>query len=128
MTPTKTVPVEPTEEMGIAVARYLAKVGVYLGAEEMLATYKAMLAAAPQQTSVGDELAAEQRRLDFIIDKGAFILESTNPDTGKVLYQLCRQDEDEYFWLMSGNGFFSTPREAIDYAINHPDAETELQP
>lgn len=59
----------------------------------------------------------ERERLDFVMDNDAFLLRKIG-DSGAVTFQLCNQDEDEDFHVLSGEDeFFPTEREAIDAAI-----------
>lgn len=59
----------------------------------------------------------DTNRLDFVIGAQAFIHE-TKTDVGGVAYQLWIQNEDEEFIAMHESSlFFSTPRAAIDSAI-----------
>lgn len=64
-----------------------------------------------------ESLAADAERLDFVIEKGAFITWSLRDSTIKQC-QLMNQDEDEDFHHLSGDEkYFNTVRGAIDAAI-----------
>jgi hypothetical protein len=63
-----------------------------------------------------ESLEADAARLDFVIDKGAFITWSLRDSTIKQC-QLMNQDEDEDFHYLSGDDkYFNTVRDAIDAA------------
>jgi hypothetical protein len=63
-----------------------------------------------------DVLNLESKRLEFMLSNDAF-LSTTKADGGFVVYQLWIQDEDENYQILSGDGFFGTPRGAIDAAM-----------
>ena len=61
--------------------------------------------------------AADSARLDFVLQKDAFIVWTDRDDTIRQC-QLMTQDEDEHYHVISGeHRFFNTPRQAIDAAI-----------
>lgn len=69
--------------------------------------------AAPIQAQ---EDARDAERLDFVLDESAFIV-STTRDGSIRQCQLCTQDDDENYIVLSGeHRYFNTPREAIDAA------------
>lgn len=62
-------------------------------------------------------MITDTERLDFVLEHSAFIVDHMRDDTFKQ-WQLWTQDEDENFIKLSGdNGYFNSPREAIDAAI-----------
>lgn len=67
----------------------------------------------------GQQGGSDAARLDFVLDRQAFILTIPESKTGRpLMYQLMEQDEDEDYHVLSGEGeAFRTKREAIDAAI-----------
>jgi hypothetical protein len=60
---------------------------------------------------------SEASRLDFLLDKDAFLMRK-RADGGLITYQLYFQDDDENFiCLHDDSHFFPTARQAIDAAI-----------
>ena len=64
-----------------------------------------------------DALNLESKRLDLMLLNDAF-LSTTTADGGFVVYQLWSQDVDENYQILFGDGFFRTPRNAIDAAMH----------
>lgn len=64
------------------------------------------------------EAERDTARLDFVLDRQAFIMTIPESKTGRPpMYQLMEQDEDEDFHVISGEGeAFRTKRAAIDAA------------
>lgn len=60
--------------------------------------------------------ADDSHRLDFVLKRQAFLLRKKS-DAGTFTYQLLEQDENENFVVLSGNGWFREPRDAIDAAM-----------
>lgn len=75
------------------------------------------LHAALSQAS-NEQDAKDTERLDYVLDKCAFIV-VTKTDAGGKAYQLMTQDEDENYITLSGDTkFFSDTRSAIDAALS----------
>ncbi len=75
-----------------------------------------------ENAALREELAKAKQdaaRLDFVIDRQAFIMTLPKRESGLVAgYQLMVQDEDEDFHELSGDGVtYRTKREAIDAAM-----------
>jgi len=61
--------------------------------------------------------ALDGERLDFVLKHQAFIVTTLPREPYGTLYQLWTQDEDEKFHIISGDGFFTSERAAIDRAL-----------
>lgn len=63
------------------------------------------------------EAKEDTKRLDYMLLKDAFAVPSKT-DSGAIVWQLWNQDEDEEYFVLSGEtSFFKTPRAAIDAAM-----------
>ena len=63
------------------------------------------------------EVEKDTKRLDYMLAKDAFAV-SSKTDSGGIAWQLWNQDEDEEYFVLSGEtSFFKTPRDAIDAAM-----------
>lgn len=75
-------------------------------------------AALSSSSDAGKDDARDTVRLDFMIDRGAFV-HPTKTDAGTMAYQVMQQDEDEDYHILSGEDrFFPTYRAAIDAALS----------
>lgn len=89
---------------------------------ERLAGWKPLYLASGAQPDAKElaELRADVERLDFVLDRCAFIVPA-QLDHPCVRYQCMVQDEDENYHVLSGeHKSFSTKREAVDAARTEP--------
>jgi hypothetical protein len=110
----------------VAPATYEPLAAVYGGVSDGACTQcgsnAVFMAAANPKTILAliakvESLAADAERLDFVIEKGAFITWALRDSTIKQC-QLMNQDEDEDFHYLSGDDkYFNTVRAAIDAAM-----------
>lgn len=83
-------------------------------ADDMAAKHKVERDALAERVKA---LEADQVRLEFVLNEGAFIVSSVT-DAGAKTYQLCNQDENENYTILHGaSSFYPSPRAAIDAAI-----------
>lgn len=88
-----------------------------LAAEHRLAALQQYREECQRLTGEAARLAKDAKRLDFVLQKQAFIV-WCNRDGSIKQCQLMDQNEDEEFFALSGEDrFFNDPRAAIDAAI-----------
>lgn len=89
----------------------------YSGEEAMRRMWKGLLSATPAQVAPQDD-ARDAARLDFLIEREAFVTASKTRIDPTLKYQCWSRDEDEDYRYLSGeHEHFDTAREAIDAAI-----------